>query len=91
MNKGFTTVTVLGLLLLADAFCLKRTLDLYNDLAAGFANVLLIAEALAAAIIIGSGLFLLRRGGNSKRPTFIRPKRLAAFAHLRRLLAAVWS
>jgi len=90
MNKGFTTVTVLGLLLLADAFCLKQTFDLYHALDAGPANVLLIAEAFVAAVIIGSGLFLLRRG-NSKRPTFIRPKRLAAFAHLRRLLAAVWS
>jgi len=86
MNNGFTTIAVLGLLLLADAFCLKQTLDCYNDLDASSADVLLIAEALVAAIIIiGSVLFLMKRR-NSKRP-----KRLAAFAQLRRLLAAVWS
>ena len=90
MNKGFTTIAVLGLLLLADAFCLKQTLDLYTGLDAGSARVLLITEAFVAAIVIGSVLFLMRRR-NSKRPSFIRPKRLAAFAQLRRLLAAVWS
>ena len=85
MNNGFTTIVVLGLLLLADMFCLKQTLDFYKDLDASSADVLLIAEALVAAIIIGSVLFLMKQR-NSKRP-----KRLAAFAQLRRLLAAVWS
>ena len=85
MNNGFTTIAVLGLLLLADTFCLKQTLDRYNDLGASSADLLLIAEVIVAALIIGSGLFLMKRR-NSKRP-----KRLAAFAQLRRLLAAVWS
>ena len=90
MNKGSTTIAVLGLLLLADAFCLKQTLGLYNDLDAGSSNVLLIAEAFVAALIIGSGSILMIRR-NSKHRSFIRPKRLEAFAQLRRLLAAVWS
>ena len=85
MNNGFTTIAVLGLLLLADAFCLNQTLDRYNDLDASSADVLLIGEALIAAIIIGAVLFLMKRR-NSKRP-----RRLAAFAQVRRLLAAVWS
>jgi len=90
MNKGFATIAVLGLLLLADAFCLKQTLDVLNDLNGNSAKVFLIAEGLVASIIIGSVLFLITRQ-NSKRRAFIRPKRLEAFAHLRRLLAAVWS
>ena len=85
MNNGFTTIAVLGLLLLADAICLKQTLDLYNDLGGSSADVLLIVEALVAAIIIGSVLFLMNRRVSK------RPKRLAAFAQVRRLLADVWS
>jgi hypothetical protein len=90
MNNGFTTVVVLGLLLLADAFCLKQTLNIYNELDPGTAKLLLIAEALAASVIIVSSLFLLIRR-NSKRSKFTRLRRPEASAQLRRLLAAVWS
>ena len=91
MNKGFTTIVVLGLLLLADAFCLKQTLDVYQDLDTGYATALLIAEAFVGSLIMAGFVLLFRRRRNSKRPAFIRPRRLEAFAHLRRLLAAVWS
>ena len=90
MNRRFSTIAVLGLLLIGVAVCLKQTLDFYDALGASQSSVLLTAEGLLAAIILGSVVLLLRRKFSS-RPGFTRPKGLAAFAHLRRLLAAVWS
>jgi hypothetical protein len=90
MNRRFSTIAVLGLLLIGLAVCLKQTLDFYDDLSVSVSSVFLTAEAILAAIIFASVVLLLRRrfagsGG------FTRSKRLEAFAPLRRLLAAVWS
>ena len=90
MDRPTTTVAVLGLLLLALVVCLKQTLAFSDTLGTIAANVLLTAEALSAAIIFGSAVFLWRRRYSSE-PRVNRPKRSEAFAQLRRLLASVWS
>lgn len=90
MNRRASTIAVLGLLLIGLAVCLKQTLDFYEDLGASSPTAFLAAEALVAVIIFGAVMLLLRRKFSKSRP-FIRPRRLVAFAHLRRLLAAVWS
>src|SRR5678815_5398932 len=90
MNRRSSTIAVLGLLLIGLAVCLKQTLDFYEDFGASISTAFLAAEALLAAIIFASAALLLRRKfSRSSRST--RPKRLEAFAPLRRLLAAVWS
>ena len=90
MNRSSSTIAVLGLLLIGLAVCLKQTLDFYDDFGASMSSVFLTTEALCAAIILASAAWLLRSRffGSNK---FTRPKRLEAFAHLRRVLAAVWS
>ena len=90
MNKGFTTIAVLGLLLIGLAVCLKQTLDFYDDLEPSSSSSLLAAEGLLAVVIFGSALLLLRRRF-SQRNGSTRARHLAAFAHVRRLLAGVWS
>lgn len=90
MNRRSSTIVVLGLLLIGLAVCLKQTLDLYEALGARISSMFLTVEVLVAAIIFGSAVLLLHRRV-SKRPGFTRLKRLEAFAHLRRLLATVWS
>jgi hypothetical protein len=90
MDRRHSTITVLGLLLLAVGFCLKQTLEFSEALGSSAANILLTAGALLAAIIIGSAVFLLRRQYSSWS-MLTQPKRFEAFAQLRRLLAAVWS
>ena len=86
MNRRSSTIIVLGLLLIGIAFCLRQTLAFYNDLDPASANLILAVEASLAAIVLGAGVVLL-----SRRSRFIRPRRPEAFAHLRRILAAVWS
>ena len=90
MNRRSSTIAVLGLFLIGLAVCLKQTINFYDDFGSGVSNSVLTAEALLAVIILAAVVLLLRRN-LSKRSAFIRPKRLAAFAQLRRLLAAVWS
>ena len=90
MNRRSSTIAVLVLFLIGLAVCLKQTLAIYDDLGASASSVFLAAEIILAVIIFGSVLLVLRRK-LSERSRFSRPKRLVAFAHLRRLLAAVWS
>ena len=90
MSRRFSSIAVLGLLLIGIAVCLKQTLDFYDALGASASSVFLTAEAFAAAVIFGS-IALLFRSKFSKRPGSTGPKRPEAFAQLRRLLAAVWS
>lgn len=90
MDRRSSTIVVLGLLLLGIAVCLKQTVEFYDSLGAGLANAFLTAEISIAAVIIASGLLLVWRRF-SKRPGFNRPKGLVSLAHLRRLLADVWS
>ena len=90
MNRSSSTIAVLGLLLIGLAVCLKQTLDFYDDLGASMSNAFLTAEALFAVTVFAPGVMLLRSKFFKSRK-FTRTKRLEAFAHLRRLLAAVWS
>ena len=90
MDRSSSTIAVLGLLLIGIAVCLKQTIEFYDAIGASLSSVFLTAEALLAVIVLGAGVVLFRRKF-LRRPGFTRRRRLEAFAHLRRLLAAVWS
>lgn len=89
MNRLFSAISVLAMMLLAVVICVRQTL-IARDSLGNLATMLLTAEVLAAIGILAiSGLLMRRILHVSPRAT--RRQRFEALRSLRRILSAVWS
>ena len=90
MNRPFASISVLALLFLAVAMCVRQTIEYADELGSG-AMLLLTIEIIVAAALVGTAVLMLVRlrakNGNklSNRGAF------QVAQPLRRLLSAVWS
>ena len=74
MNNTFTCLTVLAMLLIADALCVKQTIEFRELLASSSIAMLLSIEGIAAGTFVASGVSLLRkRYVRQKKPVSRRP------------------
>jgi len=74
MNRMFTCLAVLALLLLADALCIKQTLEFRAALESSSLAMLLSAEGIAGGIFVASIISLIRkRFARQKKPVTRRP------------------
>ena len=81
MNRRFACLAVLVLLLVADALCIKQTLEFRAALESATIAILLTAEGTAAGIFIASCISLIRkRVARQKNPVSRRPVAAAAQA-----------
>jgi len=88
MNRLFSAICVLSMMLLAVLICVRQTIAAGDGLGDA-ARVLLAAEAFAVVGILAIlGLLLRKMMPLSRRPT---EQRFEAFRSLRRLLSTVWS
>jgi len=81
MNKTFTCLTILAMMLVADALCIKQTIEFRDLIANSTMAVLLSFEGVAAGIFTASSVSLLRkRFARQKKPVSRRPVAAAAQA-----------
>lgn len=81
MNNTFTCLAVLAMMLLADAICVKQTIDLRGLLDGSTTAILLSLEGLMGGVFIASCVSLLRkRFARQKKPISRRPVAAAAQA-----------
>ena len=74
MNRMFTCLSVLALLLVADALCIKQTLEFRAALEGSSLAMLLSAEGISGGIIVASSASLIRkRFARQKKPVTRRP------------------
>lgn len=74
MNNTFTCLTVLAMLLLADALCIKQTIEFRELISSSSIAILLSVEGIAGGVMIASALSLLRkRFARQKKPVSRRP------------------
>ena len=74
MNRRFTCLAVLALLMVADALCIKQTLEFRAALEGSSLAMLLSAEGIAAGTFVASSASLMRkRFARQKKPVTRRP------------------
>lgn len=73
MNRTFTGLSVLVMMLLADALCIKQTIEFRGALESSTLAVLLSVEGIVAGVLIASSVSLLRKRFVSKRPVSRHP------------------
>lgn len=74
MNRRFTCLAVLALLLVADALCIRQTLEFRSALDSSSLATLLTAEGIAAGVFVASSISLIRkRFARRKKPVTRRP------------------
>ena len=74
MNRTFTCLTVLAMMLLADALCVKQTIEFREMLESSSIATLLSIEGIVAGIIVASsGSLLRKRFARQKKPVSRRP------------------
>ncbi|MEQ1762191.1 MAG: hypothetical protein ABL984_03490 [Pyrinomonadaceae bacterium] len=74
MNKTLTCISVLAMMLLADALCIKQTIEFRELIANSTMAVLLSVEGTAAGIFVASAVSLLRKQFvRQKKPVSRRP------------------
>ena len=74
MNKTLTCISVLAMMLLADALCIKQTIEFREMLASSSMAMLLSIEGITAGILVASsGSLLRRRFARQKKPVSRRP------------------
>ena len=79
MNRMFTTLLVLALVLIAVALCIKQTIDFRDEFSGLTAALLFSAEGLFGGGIIAASFSLLRkRFARQKKPVTRRPVPAAA-------------
>lgn len=81
MNNTLTCLAIIILVLIADAICIKQTIE-FRELVAGSTTAALLSiEGVAGGVLIASALTLLRkRFARQKKPTSRRPIAEAARA-----------
>jgi hypothetical protein len=81
MNNTFTCLVVLAMMLLADALCIKQTIEFRELLSGSSIAMLLSFEGVTAGVFVASGVSLLRkRFARQKKPISRRPVAAAAQA-----------
>lgn len=81
MNRTFTCIAVLGMMLLADDLCIKQTIEFRELFSSSSIAMLLSIEGIAAGIFVASGVSLIRkRFARQKKPVNGRPVAAAAQA-----------
>ncbi len=79
MNNTLTCLAVLGLFLIADAICIRQTIEFRELVASSTTAALLSVEGVAGGVLIASALTLLRkRFARQKKPASRRPITAAA-------------
>lgn len=74
MNRTFSSIAVLSLMLFAVAICVKQTIDFREVIAGSTSAMLLSAEGISAGLLIASAISLLRkRFARRKSPVSRRP------------------
>jgi hypothetical protein len=90
MNRLFSTLAVLAMLLIADAICVGETISAREGLGENLTTALLAVEGVMGVGIITGCVVLLRRH-YFRHITATRPGRFEVARQLRRLLSTVWS
>ena len=78
MNRRFTCLAVLALLLVADAVCIKQTLEVRASLESSSLAMLLGAEGIAASVFVASSASLIRKHFARQMKPFTRRPVVAA-------------
>jgi len=74
MNRTSTCIAVIGMLLLADALCIKQTIEYRDLLRSSSIATLLSIEGIVAGIFVASSVSLIRkRFDRQKKPVSRRP------------------
>lgn len=74
MNRTFTTLLVLALVLIAVALCVKQTFDFRDEFSGMTATLLLSGEGIFGGGVIAASLSLIRkRFARQKKPITRRP------------------
>lgn len=68
MNRTLSCVTLITLLLIAIAICIKQTIEVSGQLASSVLAMLLSFEGILAGALIASAITLLRKRPVSRRP-----------------------
>ena len=90
MNRLFSTVAVLAMMLTADAICVAETISARGVLGENLTAALLVLEGIVGVGIVTWCAVLLRRK-YVRDATAIRAGDFAPLRQLRRLLSTVWS
>lgn len=61
MNRTFSTITVLAMLLVAVGLCVKQTFDASESVSGQTLNLLYAVEALVGGLVIATAVTLLRQ------------------------------
>lgn len=81
MNRTFTCLTVLAMMMLADALCIKQTIEFRDAISNSTVAMLITAEGLVAGVLVASSISLFRkRLARQKKPLNRRPVAAAAQA-----------
>lgn len=79
MNRTFTTLLVLALMLVAIALCVKQTIEFRDEFSGMTAALLLSGEGILGGGIIAASISLIRkRFARQKKPITRRPVAAAA-------------
>lgn len=79
MNRTFTTLLVLALVLIAVALCVKQTIEFRDEFSSATAALLFSAEGIFGGGVVAASLSLMRkRFARQKKPITRRPVPAAA-------------
>lgn len=78
MNRTFSTITVLAMLLIAVGLCVKQTFDAREAVSAHSLSLLYAAEALVGGLVIAAAVGLLRRRFARQKKDRLSPRRVPA-------------
>ena len=90
MNRFFSTLTILAMILLAIAICIRQTLEVSESLTDMAATTLVVAQSVIAVSVLAVAVWLIRVEYARRTPSLRRSRFLIA-QPLRRLFSTVWS
>lgn len=90
MNRSFSTLTILAMVLLAIAICIRQTLEVGESLTGATATTLIVVQSVLAVSVFAVAVLLIR-SEYARRILALRRSRFEIAQPLRRLLSTVWS
>jgi hypothetical protein len=90
MNRSLSTLTILAMILLAIAICIRQTLEVSETLTDATATTLIVVQSVFAASVLALAVLLIR-SEYARRTLSLRRSRFEIAQPLRRLLSTVWS
>jgi flagellar basal body-associated protein FliL len=91
MNRHVTILTLCCLFLLADALCIKQTVDFRGFLSNSMVVMLIAVESIIAAASVALGYTMFRKTYARQKKPATRRTVPVLFEPLRRLFVSVWS